>query len=313
MAKVMLVEDDNNLREIYQARLVAEGYEIISARDGEEALALAVKEKPDLILLDVMMPKVSGFELLDILRGTDSIKNTKVIMMTALSQAEDKARAEKLGANRYLVKSQVTLEDMAKSVHDVLTEDDNPPAPELVAEAPASPTLPPQSPSQLLATAAKSLSSAGPASGTSITQSSTNNPNPILGDPKPAAPTATTPPPQLINPPAPTPPLQVVSRTMAPTVPPKDDDGVTIVKKKVIQPLSDLSKPKTDLNALLAKEEAKEKKELAQPPTYNESPQPYTEGDRSDLPAGSPLNNPLQTPPSDVPPPTPNDPNAIAI
>jgi CheY-like chemotaxis protein len=120
MAKVMLVEDDNNLREIYEARLLAEGYEIVSAKDGEEALAQAVKEKPDLIIADIMMPKISGFDMLDILRSTPETKYTKVIMMTALSQAEDKARAEKLGADRYLVKSQVTLEDVAKVAREVL-------------------------------------------------------------------------------------------------------------------------------------------------------------------------------------------------
>lgn len=120
MAKIMLVEDDNNLREIYEARLQAEGYQIVSAKDGEEALALAVKEKPDLIISDVMMPKISGFDMLDILRSTPETKDTKVIMMTALSQAEDKARADKLGADRYLVKSQVTLEDVAKVARDVL-------------------------------------------------------------------------------------------------------------------------------------------------------------------------------------------------
>ena len=118
----MLVEDDNNLREIYEARLLAEGYEIVSAHDGEEALALAVKEKPDLIIADVMMPKISGFDMLDILRSTPESKDTKVIMMTALSQAEDKARADKLGADRYLVKSQVTLEDVAKIAREVLEE-----------------------------------------------------------------------------------------------------------------------------------------------------------------------------------------------
>jgi two-component system response regulator VicR len=123
MAKVMLVEDDNNLREIYQARLSAEGYQLLSAKDGEEALALAVKEKPDLIICDVMMPKVSGFEMLDILRSTQGIQNTRVIVMTALSQAEDKAKAEKLGADLYLVKSQVTLEDMARSVRNLLNQD----------------------------------------------------------------------------------------------------------------------------------------------------------------------------------------------
>ena len=121
MAKIMLVEDDNNLREIYEARLIAEGYEIVSAKDGEEALALAVKEKPDLIISDVMMPKISGFDMLDILRTTPETKNTKIIMMTALSQAEDKTRAAKLGADRYLVKSQVTLEDVATVAREVLT------------------------------------------------------------------------------------------------------------------------------------------------------------------------------------------------
>lgn len=120
MAKIMLVEDDNNLREIYGARLLAEGHEIVAAKDGEEALALAVKEKPELIISDVMMPRISGFDMLDILRNAPETKNTKVIMMTALSQAEDKARADKLGADRYLVKSQVTLEDVAKAVNDVL-------------------------------------------------------------------------------------------------------------------------------------------------------------------------------------------------
>ena len=100
MAKIMLVEDDNNLREIYGARLLAEGHEIVTAKDGEEALATAVKEKPDLIISDVMMTRISGFDMLDILRNATETKYTKVIMMTALSQAEDKARADNLGADR---------------------------------------------------------------------------------------------------------------------------------------------------------------------------------------------------------------------
>jgi DNA-binding response OmpR family regulator len=125
MAKILLVEDDNNLREIYEARLMAEGYDIVSARDGEEALTVAIKEKPDLVISDVMMPKISGFDMLDILRTTEETKHVKVIMMTALSQAEDKARAEKLGADRYLVKSQVTLEDVAKVAKEVLEGLDN--------------------------------------------------------------------------------------------------------------------------------------------------------------------------------------------
>jgi len=120
MAKILLVEDDNNLREIYEARLMAEGYQISTARDGEEALVVAKKEQPDLIISDVMMPRISGFEMLDILRNTDGLKDVKVIMLTALGQAEDKTRADSLGADRYLVKSQVTLEDIVKTAADLL-------------------------------------------------------------------------------------------------------------------------------------------------------------------------------------------------
>lgn len=145
MAKIMLVEDDNNLREIYEARLLAEGYQIVAAKDGEEALALAVKEKPDLIIADVMMPKISGFDMLDILRSTPETRDTKVVMMTALSQAEDKARAEKLGADRYLVKSQVTLEDVAKVAHEVLQSNgtESMPTPPAEAATSSTPSTPP--------------------------------------------------------------------------------------------------------------------------------------------------------------------------
>lgn len=120
VAKLLLVEDDNNLREIYQARLSAEGYEIVAAQNGEEALSLAKQERPDLIISDVMMPRISGFEMLDILRATPELASTKVIMLTALGQAEDQARAGKLGADKYLVKSQVTLEDIVNCAQDLL-------------------------------------------------------------------------------------------------------------------------------------------------------------------------------------------------
>ena len=120
MTKIMLVEDDKSLREIYSIRLVAEGYEIVSAGDGEEALAMAVRERPDLILSDVMMPKISGFDMLDILRATPETKDIKVIMMTALSSEDQRERGEALGADRYLVKSQVGIEDVINVVHEVL-------------------------------------------------------------------------------------------------------------------------------------------------------------------------------------------------
>lgn len=122
MTKILLVEDDKSLREIYGVRLLAEGYDIISAGDGEEALAMAIKERPDLIVSDVMMPKISGFDMLDILRSTTETRNIKVIMMTALSSEDQRRRGEALGADRYLVKSQVGIEDVVRTVHDVLQD-----------------------------------------------------------------------------------------------------------------------------------------------------------------------------------------------
>ncbi len=125
MTKIMVVEDDQNLREIYSIRLTAESYEVVSAGDGEEALAVAVREKPDLILSDVMMPKISGFDMLDILRQTPETKDIKVIMMTALSSEDQRKRGEALGANRYLVKSQVGIEDVINAIHEVLADKGN--------------------------------------------------------------------------------------------------------------------------------------------------------------------------------------------
>ena len=122
MAKLLLVEDDNNLREIYAARLGAEGYDIVTAVDGEDALAVAVKERPDLIVLDVMMPKISGFDVLDILRSTPETKDAKIMMMTALSQDSDRERGKQLGVDKYIVKSQVTLEDVVDHVAELLQQ-----------------------------------------------------------------------------------------------------------------------------------------------------------------------------------------------
>ena len=121
----MLVEDDKSLRDIYNIRLAAEGYTTALASDGEEALSVVVQEKPDLIIADVMMPKISGFDMLDILRSQPETKNIKVIMMTALSSDEQRQRGEALGAEKYLVKSQVGIEDVVNAVHEVLGDAPN--------------------------------------------------------------------------------------------------------------------------------------------------------------------------------------------
>ena len=165
MTKILLVEDDQSLREIYGIRLTAEGYEIASAGDGEAALALAVKERPDLIISDVMMPKISGFDMLDILRSTPETANIKVIMMTALSADDQKARGESLGADRFLVKSQVGIEDVVNAVHEVLNDTNG--APTTAATAPTTDNMmtqfmatPAQSPVQPVAQAQPAMPTA---------------------------------------------------------------------------------------------------------------------------------------------------------
>ena len=135
MSKIMVVEDDASLREIYSIRITAEGYDVVSAGDGEEALAMAVKERPDLILSDVMMPKISGFDMLDTLRSTPETSNIKVVMMTALSADDQRQRGENLGADRYLVKSQVGIEDVVGVIHEVLGDKEVAPAPATATEA----------------------------------------------------------------------------------------------------------------------------------------------------------------------------------
>ncbi len=200
MAKLLLVEDDNNLREIYQARLMAEGYDIVAAQDGEEALVMAKKEKPDLIISDVMMPRISGFEMLDILRNTEGLRDTKIIMLTALSQNEDQNRADKLGADKYLVKSQVTLEDIVKSAKQLLGETVDAATPPTASAEPSSePAAKPASTVAEIPVAVEPAATPAPAPVAAVASASepaapVAAPEPATPAPEPAVPTVATPP-----------------------------------------------------------------------------------------------------------------------
>lgn len=114
--RILLVEDDEALAQVYLSRLELEGFNVKHVPNGEDALSTALSFKPDLIVLDAMMPKISGFDVLDILRNTAETMNVRVIMLTALSQAKDKEMAEKLGADDYLVKSQVVIGDVVERI-----------------------------------------------------------------------------------------------------------------------------------------------------------------------------------------------------
>lgn len=247
MTKIMLVEDDKSLREIYGVRLLAEGYDIVSAADGEEALAMAIKERPALIISDVMMPRISGFDMLDILRSTTETKNIKVIMMTALSSEDQRKHGEQLGADRYLVKSQVGIEDVVRVVHEVLGDGKTPPppAPTASSQAPANPVSAPPS----ISAGAPAQPQQSPAS-----------------LPKPAAPGVT---PAAVTPPtlAADPVVKVVPPSVPPippmppkpSMPPAQTTAPVSAgtRQRVIQPINDPTQ-KIDINNLLDKELARE-------------------------------------------------------
>jgi DNA-binding response OmpR family regulator len=114
--KILLVEDDAALAAVYKSRLELEGFETREVNNGEKALSAAVEFRPDLVLLDIMMPKISGFDVLDILRNTPETANMRVIMLTALSQPKDKEKAQALGVDDYLVKSQVVIGDVVERI-----------------------------------------------------------------------------------------------------------------------------------------------------------------------------------------------------
>lgn len=267
----MLVEDDKSLREIYGVRLLAEGYDIVSAGDGEEALAVAIKERPSLIITDVMMPKISGFDMLDILRSTTETKNIRVIMMTALSSDDNKDRGERLGADRYLVKSQVGIEDVVRVVHEVLEDGSAAPAaPAITAPTPpmtapaAQPPVPPRTPVPLApASPPPALQPSAPSMPAPAAPSVSSQPAPAQA--APAAPARPLPPPRApISTPAQT---QQAARPQPglqphPAVPPTSRSAPSASdspsrRARVIQPIPGLA-PKVDIQALVDKEIAKE-------------------------------------------------------
>ena len=120
-ARILLAEDDRILRKAGEIALRKKGYLVIVAADGEQALTKARAEAPDLILLDVMMPKFDGFEVLAQLKADSATRDIPVIMLSNLSEESDVRRAAERGAHAYLVKSSVSPDQLAAKVAEALT------------------------------------------------------------------------------------------------------------------------------------------------------------------------------------------------
>ncbi len=118
--KILLVEDDEMLHKVLSERLKKEGVEIQVATDGEQAITKAESFSPDLILLDIILPKKSGFEVLQELRSRSKFKKTPVVILSNLGQEEDIAQMKKLGVKEYLVKADFSLTEMTNKIKEHL-------------------------------------------------------------------------------------------------------------------------------------------------------------------------------------------------
>ena len=120
MKKILLVEDEPALQESFKTAFGGKGYELTQAMDGEEGLALMRAQKPDLVLLDLVLPKKHGFEVLKEMKSDANLKDLPVIVLTNLENSEDVEKALELGATTYLVKANYSLEEVVQKVEETL-------------------------------------------------------------------------------------------------------------------------------------------------------------------------------------------------
>ena len=123
--KVLIVEDDVYISEMYRIKFESENYKTVITSNGSEIIKMIEKEKPDIILLDIVMPVMDGFDVLKIIKSNEKFNNIPVVMLTNLSQKESIERVFELGAKGYIVKSHFTPSEVVKKVKDILEGDDN--------------------------------------------------------------------------------------------------------------------------------------------------------------------------------------------
>jgi DNA-binding response OmpR family regulator len=117
---ILLVEDEPALQESFKTTFAGKGYELTQAMNGEEGLALMRAQKPDLVLLDLVLPKKHGFEVLKEMKSDANLKDLPVIVLTNLENSEDVEKALELGATTYLVKANYSLEEVVQKAEEAL-------------------------------------------------------------------------------------------------------------------------------------------------------------------------------------------------
>ena len=117
---ILLVEDDEFLAELYATKLKLENYEVALATDGEKGLKMIKEKKPDLILLDIILPKMDGFEILKAIKNEKELKDIPVILLTNLSQKDEVKKGLDLGANDYLIKAHFMPSEVVKKIKQTI-------------------------------------------------------------------------------------------------------------------------------------------------------------------------------------------------
>jgi len=118
--KILIIEDDPALSELLQKQLEAEGFEVFRSEDGETGLRLIQEKRPDLVILDLILPKKHGFEILEELQKTQELKSVHIMVLTNLESRPEIERAFSLGVKHYLVKANYTVAEVAKRVQQLL-------------------------------------------------------------------------------------------------------------------------------------------------------------------------------------------------
>lgn len=118
--KILVVEDDEVLQKALKEYISSEGFDVVCALDGETGVAMALAEKPDLILLDIVLPKKDGYEVLQEVKANQQTTHIPIMLLTNLDSIADVEKALELGATTYLVKADYKLEEVTKKIKDIL-------------------------------------------------------------------------------------------------------------------------------------------------------------------------------------------------
>ncbi|OGM22803.1 hypothetical protein A2961_02150 [Candidatus Woesebacteria bacterium RIFCSPLOWO2_01_FULL_39_21] len=121
MSRILIIEDDPLLSKMYKTKFTSEGFEVETAEDGEIGLKIAMEGKPDFVILDIMMPKLSGIEFLKRLRQNQVGADVPVIVLSNLSEKKEMEEARRLGVKEYLIKSSLTPKDIVEKVKEYLS------------------------------------------------------------------------------------------------------------------------------------------------------------------------------------------------